>query len=170
MPQIQDLKISSRIIVIRNKRVMLDTDLACLYGVETKYLNRQVRRNQGRFPDEFVFQLTKKEHEEVVTNWHHLKHLKFSHQMPMAFTEHGVSMLASVLNSETAVRISIHIIKAFVRLREFVYNYSALASKLAELEEKVGTHDSEIRIILRTIQDMLKPPRKPKRQIGFHAR
>ncbi len=161
--------VGTKIVTIRGHKVMLDTDLAALYGVETKYLNRQVRRNLNRFPDEFMFQLTKRERNEVVTNWHHLKKLKYSHQMPLAFTEHGVCMLASILNSDAAVRISIHIVKAFVRIREFVSSYSALAAKLLELEDKVGTHDSEIKALLQAIQEMLKAPKKPKRQIGFHA-
>ena len=162
--------VEGRIITIRGQRVMLDADLAIIYGVETKYLNRQVKRNPNRFPEEIAFQLTRKERDEVVTNWHHLTRLKYSYQMPMAYTEHGVCMLSSVLNSEAAIRISLHIVKTFVRLREFVSDYSALAAKLLQLEEKVGSHDEEIKALLGAIQEMLKPPRKPKRQIGFHAK
>lgn len=169
MREISTEVVGTKIITIRGHKVMLATDLAGLYGVETKYLNRQVRRNLNRFPHEFMFQLNKRERDEVVTNWHHLKKLKYSHQMPLAFTEHGVCMLSSILGSDAAVRISIHIVKTFVRLREFVSSYSVLAEKLLELEERVGTHDSEIKALLEAIQEMLKPPKKAKRQIGFHA-
>ena len=96
--------IEDRILVIRGQKVMLDRDLAKLYGVETKHLNRQVRRNLARFPAEYMFRLTAKEKAEVVTNWHHLRSLKFSHQLPYAFTEHGVAMLSAVLSSPRAIR------------------------------------------------------------------
>jgi hypothetical protein len=148
---------------------MIDMDLAWLYDVQTKHLNRQVRRNIKRFPAEFMFRLTKKEKAELVTNWHQFKKLKHSYSLPYAFTEHGVAMLASVLNSETAAHVSIYIVKTFIRLRQFASNYSEISDKLSKLEEKVGTHDDEIRAIIRAIQDMTAPPKQPKRQIGFHA-
>ncbi len=162
--------VESRIFTIRGHQVMIDTDLARLYGVQTKHLNRQVRRNIKRFPDEFMFRLNIEEKLELVTNWHRFKKLKHSNSLPYVFTEHGVAMLASVLNSETAVRISIHIVKTFIRLRQFVSNYSSISDKLSKLEEKIGAHDDETRAIIRAIQDMTMPPKKPKRQIGFHAK
>ena len=161
--------VESKILTMRGQKIMVDSDLARLYGVETKYLNRQVRRNIKRFPAEFMFRLNKGEKIELVTNWHQFKKLKHSYSLPYAFTEHGVAMLASVLNSESAIRISIHIIKTFIRLRQFVSNYSQISDKLNRLEEKIGAHDSEIRAIIRAIHDMTAPPKKPKRQIGFHA-
>ncbi len=162
--------VESRIFTMRGHQVMIDADIAKLYGVQTKYLNRQVRRNIQRFPSEFMLRLTKEEKTELVTNWHRFKTLKHSSSLPYAFTEHGVVMLASVLNSETAVRISIHIVKTFIRLQQFVSNYSNISDKLNKLEEKVGTHDDEIRAIIRAIHEMTAPQKKPKRQIGFHAR
>ena len=112
--------IEQKIFLIRGHKVMLDSDLAELFGVETRHLNRQVKRNIKRFPKEFAFQLTKKEKDEVVPNWHHLRTAKFSRFLPYVFTEHGVAMLATVLNSEQAIRMSIAIIKTFVKLREML--------------------------------------------------
>ena len=162
--------IEQKIFVIRGKKVIIDRDLAELYGVETKYLNRQVRRNIERFPEEFMFQLTEDEKKELVTNWHQFKNLKHSTSPPYAFTEHGVAMLASVLNSETAVRVSIYVINAFVRLRELATHYSDLAQKLTRLEEKVGKHDEEITGLIQAMRDLMSVPEKPKRRIGFHAK
>ena len=116
-----------------------------------------------------MLRLNKAEKDELVTNWHQFKKLKHSYSLPHAFTEHGVAMLASVLNSDAAIRISIHIVKTFIRLRRFISNYSQISDKLNKLEEKVGVHDSEIHAIIRVIRDMTVPPKKPKRQIGFHA-
>src|SRR3990172_1168859 len=109
-------RIENWILLIRGQKVMLDADLAALYGVTTKRLNEQVKRNRGRFPEDFMFQLTEREKGEVVANCDHLKRLKFSPNLPYAFTEHGAIMLATVLNSPVAVQTSIQIVKAFVRL------------------------------------------------------
>ena len=149
---------------------MIDRDLAQLYGVETKYLNRQVKRNIKRFPPEFMFQLTKREKEDVVTNWHHLTAIKFSYSLPFVFTEHGVAMLATILNSDRAITISINIIKVFIKLREIIIQHKFLAKKLEDLKRKVGKHDEEIKLILEAIRQlMVPPPEKPKNPIGFHA-
>jgi len=113
-------EIVRRIFFIRGQRVMLDSDLAELFGVQTKQLNRQVRRNIRRFPPEFMFRLTKQEKEELVPIWHQLKKMKYSHVLPYAFTEYGVAMLASVLRSERAIKMSIIIVKTFVKLREIM--------------------------------------------------
>ena len=162
--------VEQKIFLIRGKRVMIDRDLAELYGVETKYLNRQVKRNKGRFPDEFMFQLAPVEKDELVTNWHRFQSLKHSSILPYAFTEHGVAMLASVLNSERAVKISIVIIKAFVKLREILSTHKELAHKLKELEHKIEGHDEDIQTIFKTIRKLMTPPPlKPKPQIGFHS-
>ena len=110
--------IEDKIIVIRNTKVMLDRDLAELYEVDTKRLNEQVKRNINRFPDHFMFQLNKKEKSEVVANCDHLKAIKFSHVFPFVFTEYGVAMLSSVLNSEKAIQINIQIINAFIKMRQ----------------------------------------------------
>ncbi len=162
--------IEDRILLIRGQRVMLDRDLAQLYGVETKNLNRQVRRNLLRFPAEYMFQLTDKEKAEVVTNWHHLSNLRFSHQLPYAFTEHGVAMLSAVLNSERAVRLSIHIIDAFIRLRKMLSSHRELVHKIEELERKYSKHEMEITTVFKVLKKLMEKPiveQKPRKPIGF---
>ena len=163
--------IEQMIFPIRGQRVMIDRDLARLYGVETKYLNRQVRRNRERFPAEFMFQLTFEERQELVTNWHRFNPLKHSASLPFAFTENGVAMLASVLSSERAVKISIHIIKTFVKLRRWVATHKDLAHKLDQLEARVEQHDEEIRTLFQALHELIEPkmPQKPKRKIGFRG-
>jgi hypothetical protein len=155
------------IYVIRGQRVMLDADLARLYGVETKTLNRAVRRNASRFPGDFMFQLTKPETEDLrcqigTSSYGGRRYL------PYAFTEQGVAMLSSVLNSERAVLVNIAVIRAFVRLRELLGSNRALAVKLAELERKIVGHDAAIQNLFDAIRTMLVAPQKPKRLIGFN--
>jgi hypothetical protein len=162
--------IDQRIILVRGQRVMLDVDLAGLYGVSTKALNQAVKRNIGRFPSDFMFELNNVEKKEVVTNCDHLKMMRFSHTLPKAFTEHGALMLAGVINSSIAVETSLFIVRAFVRLRETLYAHKELSHKLLELETKLTTHDEQIRIIIKTINQFLIPPDKPKRQIGFQVK
>jgi len=160
--------IEQKIFVIKGQKVMIDRDLAELYGVETKYLNRQVKRNIERFPIEFMFQLAKEEKDELVTNWHRFQSMKHSATLPYAFTEHGVAMLASVLNSARAVKISISIIKAFVKLRRILSTHKELAHKLKELEQKVEKHDIQIRAVFDAIRKLMEPPQeKAKPKIGF---
>jgi hypothetical protein len=159
--------IEQRIFMIRDKRVMIDKDLAELYGVETKYLNRQVKRNKERFPAEFMFQLNRKEKGELVTNWHRFEMMKHSNTLPFAFTEHGVAMLSSVLGSRKAVRISIFIVKTFIRLRRLIETHRDINHKVDELERKVKSHDTEIRSIFEAIRQMIIVSEKPKKRIGF---
>ena len=118
--------ISKRIYIIRDKRVMLDSDLAYLYEVEVKQLNQAVKRNQRRFPEDFMFRLNKKEFTEVVTNCDHLQSLKFRPTLPYAFTEQGVAMLAAVLNSQKAIDINIQIMRAFIQLRNYTFSNDTL--------------------------------------------
>jgi len=160
--------IESKILLIRGQKVIIDSDLASLYGVETKRLNEQVKRNISRFPGDFVFQLTAKEKAEVVAICDHLAKLKFSSVLPHVFTEHGALMAASVLNSEKAVETSVFVIRAFVRLREMISSHKALAEKLGELEQRLEGHDASITEIVRAIQYLMQPdgPLKKKR-IGF---
>jgi len=165
---IQPEGIERRIFIIRGQKVMIDRDLAELYGVETKYLNRQVKRNTDRFPEEFMFQLTVEEKDELVTNWHQFASLKHSWSLPFAFTEHGVAMLASVLKSTTAVKISINIIKTFVKLRELISTHKELQEQFLRLERRVEKHDTEIRDIFEAIRQLIAVEVKPKRRIGFH--
>lgn len=163
-------KVVRIILLIRGQKVMVDADLAKLYGVTTKRLNEQVRRNRDRFPEDFMFQLTAEEKAEVVANCDHLKNLRFSPVLPLVFTEHGALMLASVLNSPKAVEMSLFIVRAFIRMREVLSAQKDLAQKLAELERKSSQHDAEIQAIIRALRELMAPPpEKPKRPIGFRV-
>jgi ORF6N domain-containing protein len=160
-------RIEQAILVIRGQRVMLDSDLATLYGVTTKRLNEQVKRNRHRFPADFMFQLTAQEKTKVVANCDHLKKLRFSPARPFAFTEHGTVMVASVLNSERAVEVSIYVVRAFVTLREMLGTHKVLAQKLAELERQVESHDSRIQSLFEAIRQLMQPAASKPRRIGF---
>lgn len=162
--------IESKILFIRGLRVMIDSDLAKLFGVSTKALNQAVKRNVERFPNDFMIMLTREEKDEVVTNCDHLRNLKYSSSLPYAFTEYGAIMLASVLNSAVAVEASIYVVRAFVRQREILLSYKELATKLKEIELKVNEHDEDIRNIIEALNQLLIPPEKPKRQIGFQIK
>lgn len=159
--------IENKILLVRNQKVILDRDLAELYGVETKYLNRQVRRNKDRFPKEFMFQLMAKEKKELVTNWRRFETMKHTTTKPYAFTEHGALMVAAVLNSPKAITVSIFIVKVFIKIREILSTHLEIAEKLAELEKRIDTNDSQITALFDTITDMLEPPAPPKKQFGF---
>lgn len=159
--------IERRILTIRGHKVMLDADLAHIYGVSTKRLNEQVKRNNERFPEDFMFQLTKEEKDEVVANCGHLEKLKFSPNLPFAFTEYGAVMVASVLNTPVAIQMSIQVVRAFIKLREIITTHKELAYKLAELERKIDEHDEEIKVILEAIHQLMTPPQKPRRKVGF---
>ncbi len=141
-------QIEQQILLIRGQRVMLDADLAVLYGTTTKRLNEQVKRNQGRFPEDFMFQLTKKEKAEVVAICDHLAKLKFSPVLPNAFTEHGAIMVASVLNTKRAIQVNVFVVRAFVKLREMLSTHKELAHRLAELERKLQNHDQSIQSLV----------------------
>lgn len=156
------------ILVIRDQNVILDADLAVLYGVSTKALNQAVKRNKERFPDDFMFRLTRAEKEEVVTECDHLKRLKFSPTLPYAFTEHGALMVASVLNSPVAVQVSIRIVRVFIRLREALASHKSLRHRLKALEKKYDVHDAQIKEIFDAIRALMEPPPGvAKRRIGF---
>jgi hypothetical protein len=157
-------RIERAILQIRGLRVMVDADLAMLYGVTTKVLNQAVKRNKDRFPGDFMFQLTPEEKLEVVTNCDHLSRLRFSPVLPYVFTEHGVLMLANILNSERAVRVSVQIVRTFVRLRETLSTHSDLARKLTEMEKK---YDVQFKVVFEAIRQLMAPPIKSKRKIGF---
>ena len=160
-------RIEQRILVIRGHRVILDTDLASLYGVTTKRLNEQVKRNRNRFPKDFMFQLTAQEKAEVVANCDHLGKLKFSPVRPVVFTEHGAVMVASVLNSKRAIEVSIYVVRAFVKLREMLGAHRELAQKLSELERTVESHDTHVRSLFEAIRQLMEPPAQKARRIGF---
>jgi len=159
-------RIERGIFVIRGQRVMLDTDLAELYGVPTKALNQAVKRNADRFPDDFMFQLNETEKQKVVTSCDHLRKLRFSPTLPYAFTEHGAVMLASVLNSPAAVSASIHVVRAFVRLRLLLASHAELTKRVETLEKK---YDRRFRVVFEAIKQLMAPPGKPGRKIGFGA-
>lgn len=158
-------QVENKILFLRGERVMLDSDLALLYGVSTKRLNEQVKRNQQRFPKEFMFQLSQTEKNEVVANCDHLQKLRFSPVRPYAFTEHGAIMLASVLNSPIAIRASIAVVKAFVRIRELLNTHKDLARKLQELE---GKYDAQFKMVFDAIRELMNPPKRATLKIkGF---
>ena len=168
-PVIQPEQIEQAIFLIRGQRVMLDRDLAALYGVETKNLNKAVRRNLDRFPADFMFQLTADEAESSRFQFGTLKRGQNIKYLPQVFTQEGVAMLSSVLRSPRAVQVNITIMRVFVRLGETLALHKELASKLAELERKIGSHDASIRTLFEAIHHLTTPPAKPRREIGFHA-
>ena len=175
------VSIDSSILQIRGQKVMIDTDLAALYGVPTKALNQAIKRNAQRFPQDFMFQLSPAEKQEVVTNCDHLAKLKFSKMLPFAFTEHGAIQAANVLNSEQAVEMSVYVVRAFVRLREVIISNKELAHRLDELENKADLmelkHDTfehntrvQLKQIFEAMRGLMATPEQEqpkKRAIGF---
>ncbi len=167
---IQIGKIEQCILLIRGEKVIIDSDLAEFYNVPTKRLNEQVKRNKERFPDDFMFQLTAGEKSEVVATCDHLAKLKYSKVLPYAFTEHGVIMAASVLNSTRAVEVSVFIVRAFVKLRKVIAAHKELANKIAQLERRLAGHDEQIIALVHAIKQLMAPEPPPKkRRIGFHT-
>jgi hypothetical protein len=163
-------QIEPLILTIRNQKVLLDSDLAALYGVTTKRLNEQVRRNRKRFPEDFLLRLTKQEAQAVRSQNATLKTGRGQHRkyLPYAFTEHGAIMVATILNSPRAVDVSVFVVRAFIKLREFARTHKELAAKLDQLEHKVAGHDDAIRQLVAAIRDLMAPPPQPKRRkIGF---
>ena len=159
-------KIENKIFQIRGKRVMLDSDLAVLYGVKTKRLNEQVTRNKKRFPEDFMFQLTE---EEAISLRSHFATSKRGGRryLPYVFTQEGVAMLSSVLNSERAIMVNIQIMRAFVNLRRIALTYVGLRRKIEAMEKK---YDGHFRIVFKTIKKLLEPPPAKKRRIGFYTK
>ena len=159
-------RIESRILVVREHKVIIDTDLALLYGVPTKALNQAVKRNAERFPMDFMFQLSATEKAEVVTSCDHLQKLKFSKSLPYAFTEHGAIQAANVLASPRAVEMGIYVVRAFVRLKQATASHSELAKRLAELEEKTEglalSHDTFSRNARNQLKLTPRPWRTPR--------
>lgn len=158
--------ITSKIYIIRGKKVMLDRDLAFLYGTETRTLNQAVKRNIQRFPDDFMFQMSEIEikywiSQFVISNRERMGIRK----KPLAFTEHGILMLSSVLNSEKAIRVNIQIMRAFTQLRRMLLTNHDLRRKIAKMEKK---YDHQFKVVFDAIRQLLTPPEKPRRRIGFH--
>jgi hypothetical protein len=166
--------IERRIFIVRGFKVMLSPHLASLYGVEARVLNQAVKRNKDRFPDDFMFQLDANEHENlksqfVISSWGGSRRAP-----PYAFTEQGVAMLSSVLNSRRAVQVNIEIMRAFVRLREVLATNRELSQRVAELERKSGTHNEQIQTIFEAIRQLMapppEPPEPPRKEMGFHIK
>lgn len=163
--------LESLILTIRGHRVMIDADLADLYGVETRTLNQAVKRNTERFPKDFMFRLHDVEKTEVITNCDHLHHLKFSNTLPFAFTEHGAIMAATVLNSPQAVSMSVFVVRAFVRLREQIAANRTILKRLAEIDKTLLEQDTALVDLYEKLQPLLQPPEDPpKRRIGFQSK
>src|SRR5881275_2255512 len=162
--------VAQLVLFIRGEKVLLDADLAKLYGVTTKALNQAVKRNASRFPADFMFRLTTEEVPRLRSQTVTLKRGQNVKYRPYAFTEQGVAMLSSVLRSERAVKVNIAIMRAFVKLRETLETNREFARKFSELEKRVGKHDEEIAAIIDAIRQLMAPPEKPKREIGFHVR
>jgi len=161
-------KIEQRILLIRGEKVIVDTDLAEFYGVPTKRLNEQVKRNKGRFPDDFMFQLSPDEKAEVVANCDHLENLKYSTTLPYAFTEHGAIMAAGVLNTSRAIEISVFIVRAFVKMRQMVAGHKDLQRKISQIERRLTDHDEQIIELVNLIKQLLNPEPPPrKKRIGY---
>ena len=162
-------QVQARILTIRGQRVILDADLAALYGVTTSRLNEQVKRNIERFPADFAFRLSRQEFDDLMS------HFATSNvgrggrrKLPYAFTEHGAIMAASVLNSKPAVQISVFVVRAFVHLRQMLVPYKELMARLERLEKAVGTHDGQITAIVDAIRRLMPPPEEPPREpFGF---
>ena len=157
-------RIERSILWIRKRRVMLDTDLAALYGVPTKVLNQAVKRNPERFPPDFMFRLNRREKEKVVTDCDHLGRLRYSPALPQAFTEHGAVMLASVLNSPKAIEVSLEVVRTFLRLREMFSSHVELARRLDELERR---HGGQLTRVFAILHELLEPAPGGGKRIGF---
>jgi len=167
-----DEVIMSKILLIRGERVMIDSDLAELYGVPTKRLNEQVKRNIKRFPGHFMFELTKEEKEELVANCDHLKKLKYSSFLPNVFTHYGVLQAANILNSDRAILTGNRIIEVFVKMHEMILNHKELFKKLEELENRLSGHDDSIMLIFEYIKQFEEAKQQEleyqnRKRIGF---
>ena len=167
-PMIPDELVMNKIYIIRGQKVMLDRDLAELYQVETRALNQAIRRNTKRFPKDFMFQLTKKEFE----NWKSQIVISNSEKMglrkkPLAFTEQGVSMLSGILNSDTAIRVHIQIVRVFAKMRQMLLTHKDILLQLEKIEKKLTGHDEDIALVFQYLKQLLDPPQTPRRKIGF---
>ena len=161
-------RIEQTILLLRGHKIILDRDLAAMYGVSTRDLNKAVSRNLDRFPDDFMLQLTRSEFNDLkfqfgTSSWGGTR------KLPRAFTEQGIAMLSGVLRSKRAIHLNIAIMRAFVKLREFAASHKTLATKLEQLERKVGGHDGQIRSLFDAIRQLMEPPTPKSRRIGFKA-
>ena len=159
--------IISRILVIRGQKIIMDRDLALLYGVETRALKQAVKRNTKRFPPDFMFVLNKREVDQMVSQNVIPSKSYFGGSSPMAFTEQGVAMLSSVLNSDRAIEVNIMIMRAFVKLREIITGHKKIESKIRDFERKLNEQEDKIVQIIEVINQLMTPPDPPKNKIGF---
>ena len=166
------VRIETKIFLIRNQRVMIDRDLAELYGIETKVLNQAVKRNISRFPDDFMFKLDFFETNQLVTNCDRFALLKHSSSTPYVFTEQGVAMLSSVLNNLRAIKVNIAIMRVFIKVKEFAFSYKILEDKIKGLEKKHNNHSDKIDKIFVALNNLIrgeKEKKKGRNEIGFRA-
>ncbi len=168
--KVPDEVIIDRIIILRDKKVMIDRDLATLYGVTTKRLNEQVKRNIKRFPDDFMFQVTAEEKEQLILMFEHLDSLKYSTVMPYVFTEHGAVMLASVLNSDQAIAVNIQIVRVFTRIREMLSDNTELRLEVEKIKNKLDKQDKNIELVFQYLDELLEKqekPNPPRKRLGY---
>lgn len=164
---ITDKEIMDKIILIRGQQVMISNDLAELYGVTTKRLNEQVKRNLKRFPQHFMFQLNEQEKDEVVANCDHLHNIKYSPYLPYVFTEYGTVMLANILYSDRAIQASIRIVEIYIRIRENILSNKDLLLKMEQLEKRMGDQDEKIILVFQYLKSFINTKDKPRKRIGF---
>jgi phage regulator Rha-like protein len=162
----------SKILYIRGQKVMIDSDLAEMFGVTTKRLNEQVKRNIKRFPEHFMFVITQEEKENVVANCDHLKKLKYSPYLPSIFTEHGIIMLSSVLNSETAIQVSIRIVEVFIKMREMLSTHQEILKKIEKIDTKLANNDDQFMLIFEYLKQFEETKHQQleqanRKKIGF---
>lgn len=168
---VPDEVVISKIYLIRNQKVMLDIDLAELYQVETKRLNEQVRRNTDRFPQDFMFQLTDEEWESLRSQFATSKQGRGGRRYrPLAFTEHGVLMLSSVLNSDRAIQVNIQIMRIYSKLKGMLIDHKDILLKLEKLERKVTRHDEDLKVVFTYLKELINPKTEPMRKVGFRRK
>lgn len=165
--KIPDEIIANKIIELRGKKVMIDSDLARLYGVSTKRLNEQVKRNKKRFPEDFMFRISKEEKEEIISCFDHLNALKFASALPFVFTEHGAVMLASILNSDKAIETNIQIVRVFTNLRMMLADNTELRFEIEKIKKKLENHNKNIELVFQYLDELIEKKAKPRKPIGF---
>lgn len=168
--EVPDEAIIDKIVVLRNKKVMVDRDLAVLYGVTTKRLNEQVKRNIKRFPEDFMFQVTAAEKEQLILMFEHLNSLKYSPVLPYVFTEHGAVMLASVLNSDQAILVNIQIVRVFTRIRQMLADNTELRLEIERIKGKLEKQDKNIDLVFQYLDGLMEQKEKlsnPRKYIGY---
>ena len=160
--KIPDEIIINKIIVLRDLKVMIDKDLAELYGITTKQLNQQVKRNIKRFPEDFMFQIKQEEKDDIILNFEHLSSLKFSASLPYVFTEHGAVMLASIINSEKAIAVNIQVVRVFIQIRQALTDNTDIRLEIEKLRKKTDNNSKNIELVFQYLDEFLDKREKPK--------